>query len=136
MSVPLPVVPVLDDAPFGLGADAAGFVVGLGGVAELVGGGLLLSGRSGPVVARPVGDGVAVCDVGVHATNTATTSEAAAARRRACVRSISQLLRNGEMERHGDVANASRRAKRVHREASARSTVASAGPADLLDSGK
>jgi hypothetical protein len=71
-----------------LGAVAPGFVVGLGGVAELVGGGLVLSGRAArPAVGEPLGAGdVLGADepgvVGVHATIAATTTEAAAARRR------------------------------------------------------
>ena len=97
MSVPLPVVPLVG-APFGLGADAAGFVVGLGGVAELVGGGLLLSGLAAPLAAgEPLGAGeVLGADepgvVGVHAT-IAATARAAAMRRRGCERYMSQLLR-------------------------------------------
>jgi hypothetical protein len=81
------------DGPFGLGAAEAGgippgFVVGLGGVAELVGGGLVLSGRAArPDVDEPLGAGEVLGAfepgvVGVHATIAAMTSEAAAVRRR------------------------------------------------------
>jgi hypothetical protein len=82
----------LVDGPFGLGAaeaggdDAAGFVVGLGGVAELVGGGFELSGRAAPLAeAEPLGAGEVLGAfepgvVGVHATIAATRTEAAAAR--------------------------------------------------------
>ena len=86
-SVALPIVPLLGEAPFGLGAVAAGFVVGLGGVAELVGGGLVLSGLAARVaVGESLGAGEVLGAgepgvVGVHATIAATTSEAAAARR-------------------------------------------------------
>ena len=97
--VPAPVV-LLEpaDGPFGLGAvDAGGIaelegVAELGGVAELVGAPVPLS-----VLPAPLGDGVPVCGVvGVHATIAATTSEAAAARRRGCERYMKQLLRYGE----------------------------------------
>ena len=81
------------DGPFGLGAAdaggiAPGFVVGLGGVAELVGGGFVLSGRAAPLAdGEPAGAGEVFGAfepgvVGVHATIAATTSEAAATRRR------------------------------------------------------
>ena len=108
-SDPLPIVPV-----------AAGFVVGLGGVAELVGGGLVLSGLAAPLAdGEPLGAGeVLGADepgvVGVHAT-IAVTAKAAAMRRRGCERYMSQLLRNGEVERHGRVARASGCAKGVRR---------------------
>jgi hypothetical protein len=102
-----------------LGADAPGFVVGLGGVAELVGGGLVLSGRAVLVaVGEPLGAGEVLGAgepgvVGVHAT-IAMTAKAAAVRRRGCGRYMIRLLRNGEVECHGLVARAPDRAKRVH----------------------
>ena len=82
-SVAPPIVPLLAEAPFGIGADAAGYVVGLGGVAELVGGGLVLSGRAVLLAAgEPLGAGeVLGADepgvVGVHATIAATARDAA-----------------------------------------------------------
>jgi hypothetical protein len=75
------------DGPVGFGADAAGIDDAPGGVAELVGGGLLLSGRAALPADASLGAGEVLGAfepgvVGVHATIAATTSEAPATRRR------------------------------------------------------
>jgi hypothetical protein len=102
-------VPVFAEGPFGFGADAAGIAVwfggaeldGLGAVAELVGGAGVVSCFACAVA----GVDAPFCDiVGVHATIAPATTAISVAKRRGCGRSISQLLRNGEVERHGHVA--------------------------------